>query len=103
MSRYNISDPDDEVQIIVGWDPPLNEFFAQVWKKDDEEEPHKNLTAKSVLVLGALVAPFSLIAGGIRDEIRAKLRADSLQPRQPVSPSIQKVLDEVRAVVLEKG
>lgn len=28
-----------QAEVIVGWDPPLCEFFAQVWIGEDDDEP----------------------------------------------------------------
>lgn len=32
MSRHELTAPDN-VEVIVGWDPPLNTFFVQVWDR----------------------------------------------------------------------
>lgn len=30
MSLYGVNDEDDEYDIVVGWDPPLQTYFARV-------------------------------------------------------------------------
>lgn len=43
MSRYDISAP-DALEVVVGWDPPLSTFFAQVWDRSlDEDDPAAEL------------------------------------------------------------
>lgn len=36
MSRHELTAPG--IEAIVGWDPPLNTFFAQVWDTTREED-----------------------------------------------------------------
>lgn len=43
MSRYTLS-VEDEREIVVGWDPPLGTFFAQIFGPDDEDG-EENLVA----------------------------------------------------------
>ncbi len=37
MSLYGINDEDDEYDIVVGWDPPLQTYFARVEPPGDTE------------------------------------------------------------------
>lgn len=42
MSRYEITV--GAVEAVVGWDPPLNTFYAQVWDRSvDEDDPAAEL------------------------------------------------------------
>ena len=38
MSRYEIPSIAERWEVIVGWDPPLNTFFAQVYDRSIEDE-----------------------------------------------------------------
>jgi hypothetical protein len=40
MSRYRIAHPATHLEIIVGWDPPLQTYFAQVfdWRDPNAED-----------------------------------------------------------------
>lgn len=51
MSRYEIpARSPDRYKVVVGWDPMLNTFFAEVW---NVEEKKKNEEAESLLMVGA--------------------------------------------------
>jgi hypothetical protein len=42
MSRHTITA--DNLEAVLGWDPPLNTFFAQVWDRAcDEDDPAAEL------------------------------------------------------------
>lgn len=42
MSRHEIVAGD--IEVVVGWDPPLNTFFAQAWDRTkDEDDPNAEL------------------------------------------------------------
>ncbi|MET0415793.1 MAG: hypothetical protein ABW022_07210 [Actinoplanes sp.] len=46
MSRHEIASPDstNPLEVVVGWDPPLGTFFAQVWDRSlDEDDPDAEL------------------------------------------------------------
>jgi hypothetical protein len=46
MSRHEVTPLPDagQVEVFVGWDPPLNTFFAQVFDLDiDEDDPSAEL------------------------------------------------------------
>ena len=38
MSRYEIAGRKPDVKVVVGWDPPLRTYFAQVYDASLEEE-----------------------------------------------------------------
>ncbi len=43
MSRYELP-TSDGLEAIVGWDPPMSTFFAQVWDRTkDEDDPDAEL------------------------------------------------------------
>lgn len=73
MSRYLIS-PDPEV--VVGWDPPLGEYFAHVYDRDGE------LLANIEGDLSDIDA-FCMGYSRISDEILAQLVADRAKPWEP--------------------
>jgi hypothetical protein len=47
VSRYELPSAlpaGDRIEVVVGWDPPLKTFFAQVWDRTkDEDEPGAEL------------------------------------------------------------
>jgi hypothetical protein len=43
MSRH-VLPAEDGLEVVVGWDPPLNTYFAQAWdRRLDEEDPAAEL------------------------------------------------------------
>lgn len=82
MSRHEIRPRDPGHKVIVGWDPPLQTFYAQVINRRSEK---RHSDPKFILWLGCQMNEFPDIESlrhRLRDfaylstEIRAKLRAD---------------------------
>lgn len=80
MSRYDIKPKNPEHVVVVGWDAPLNSFFAQVKLKAADEEADPLLwfgaTAPRIHDIDEVkrrLAPFA----DIPNEINVKLRANS--------------------------
>lgn len=43
-----------QAEVIVGWDPPLREFFGQVWIGEDEDAPRISAAGRMEAVRRAL-------------------------------------------------
>lgn len=72
MSRYDIKALDDTHTVVVGWDPPLNSFFAQVKVigADEEAEPVLWVGATApqihdIAELRQLLAPYAVIPSSV--------------------------------------
>lgn len=87
MSRYVIED-DGRREVVVGWDPPLGTFFAQVFApqlSDDEWEliwaigqSPREVTTTDELALALEEQGITLV-----HEARVKLREDQTAPWTP--------------------
>lgn len=81
MSRHELS-AHDGYSVVVGWDPPLCTFFAQVWdqhKPEDDDEvlwigftPGEIRDAKQVV---DAVRPWAKIPAGLVDKLTADAEA----------------------------
>lgn len=82
MSRRTFHGSPATMRIVVGWDPPLQTYFAQVWDTEgsgEQKGDHPVLwvgcawqEVQTVQELDALLAPY----GGVPEPIRAELIAD---------------------------
>lgn len=87
MSRHNLQPKPgwkDVVRAVVGWDRPLQTFFAQVFFATDDEseegeariwvgtEPGELLTAEAVI---AIVAPYAVVPADLPDRLTADMQA----------------------------
>lgn len=85
MSRHDLQPKADQPHVVratVGWDRPLQTFFAQVFFRTDDEpdegealiwfgtEPGELLTAEAAI---AVVAPHVEVPTGLADELRAEM------------------------------
>jgi hypothetical protein len=99
MSRHDLqpkADKPDVVRATVGWDRPLQTFFAQVFIRTEEEpdegealiwigtEPGELPTAEAAL---AVVAPFVDVPASLAGELTADMRetVDIKDGRQQVA------------------
>jgi hypothetical protein len=82
MSRYNYQGKEDYLLVIVGWDNPLQTFFAQVWdvREDLESDPSPILwvgtrigEVSSVEHLDSLLAPFGEIPKEVEPYLRNRI------------------------------
>jgi hypothetical protein len=104
MSRHVVKQTDD-VLVVVGWDPPLQTFFLQVF---DEKEENENKAMKLWLGasrsgeipaledLEAHLGAYSDITGGavLSDEVREKLVNDQNHTTTP-SPLQRMMIDRL--------
>ena len=104
MSRHEIPARDRSLSIVVGWDNPLQTFFAQVAQPkapdDDEDddpmllwvgtEPREVVTVED---LARHLAPFA----DLSDETASQLRADrAAKLGQPPTATQQEMLGFIR-------
>lgn len=85
MSRHDLIPFDPVHEVVVGWDPGLATFFAQVLDTTADEESgaydvlwigtdfHEVLNPASVV---AAVAPFATVPDGLLDQLARDRRAD---------------------------
>lgn len=76
MSRYSVQADSANITIIVGWDPPLKEFFAQVINKEAGRESDEMLLWESFNTVSGLrdaIAPF----GQVPPELAEALERDA--------------------------
>lgn len=82
MSRHEIPAHDRSLSVVVGWDNPLQTFFAQVARPeqadDDDEDDHMLLWVgtepREVITVDDLarhLAPFADLATEIAEQLRA--------------------------------
>jgi len=76
MSRYEFTGNQPNLRIVVGWDRPLQTYFAQVWDGGELEPGDLLLWAgagpepvPTVEDLAALLAPYGSIPGDIASEL----------------------------------
>lgn len=87
MSRYVIQD-DGRREVVVGWDPPLGTFFAQIFAPqlpEDEEELIWWVGGGQCEVPSLSALQDALRTQGIHlnEATRGKLNEDSLAPWEP--------------------
>ncbi|MBX9628259.1 MAG: hypothetical protein K2X82_30955 [Gemmataceae bacterium] len=92
MTRYEIRGREPHTAIVVGWDPPLATFFAQVWDErieSEKEEPELlwvGCFAREVPTvddLAARVAPFVTLTPEFRQQLA---RDREREPGRAVAP-----------------
>lgn len=86
MSRHDLQPKADQPHVVratIGWDRPLQTFFAQVFFRTEDEpdegealiwlgtEPGELLTAEAAITI---VAPHVEIPGGLADKLDAEMR-----------------------------
>lgn len=79
MSRHEIRGREPHIAIVVGWDPPLATYFAQVWDEltdeNDEEEPQilwVGCFAREIPTvdeLGRHLEPFVTLSPELREQL----------------------------------
>ena len=87
MSRHELQPRPDSASVLratIGWDRPLQTFFAQVFFVTDDEpeegealiwigtEPGELLTAEAAI---AVVAPHAIVPADLADRLTADMRA----------------------------
>lgn len=85
MSRHEIRGREPHVAIVVGWDPPLKTYFAQVWDERAEDEEEALIAwagcyageVPSVGMLAAALEPFVTLAPELTEQL-ARERADDI-------------------------
>jgi hypothetical protein len=89
MSRYEFTGNKTNLRIVVGWDRPLQTFFAQVWDGGELEEGNLLLwvgagppPVETLKELAELLAPF----GVIPDQVAAKLQEDFREECKKLAP-----------------
>src|SRR3954451_9231344 len=114
MSQHVMDSSREGMEILIGWDQPMNTFFAQVWAKRDDEEPVVWLgnafdQVQEPEEMAEDLEPF----GAMPDDLLAVLRADravgdeekSVQQWADMGPikldRVHQVLDQMRAIAEE--
>ncbi|MDQ2675180.1 MAG: hypothetical protein M3Y34_00085 [Actinomycetota bacterium] len=84
MSRYTLTPRVEQHEVVVGWDPPLRQFFAQVFDARSGDDNNIILWEDypSVDALADSIFPYA----GLPDATREKLAADSGRPARQVGP-----------------
>lgn len=85
MSRHDLIPFDPDHEVVVGWDPPLRTYFAQVLDTAADEEsddfevlwigtgPHEVLNPATVI---AAVTPFASVPADLAEQLACDCRAD---------------------------
>jgi hypothetical protein len=85
MSRHDLISFDPAHEVVLGWDPPMGTFFAQVLDNlaDEEDGTYEVLWIgtrfQEVLnpaTVIAAVAPFATVPAGLLDQLARDCRAD---------------------------
>ncbi len=88
MSRYRVPPLDNGITVDVGWDNPLQTFFAQVKRVQGDEDERDPIILwigclwqeiRTIELLASLVAPFAVLHPAILANLRREL-ADSTRP-----------------------
>jgi len=107
MSRYEVPTRNEQYAVVVGWDPPLDTFFAQVFdhthgREDDDpvfEIGQRRGEVPTVAALGEALAAYAILSAVLQDQ----LETDSRVPREPVAPEITQLLNELeRLMAMER-
>lgn len=96
MSRYTLKPKSNEFEVVVGWDRPLAQFFAQVFRNGAEEDEALVLwdDYQSIDALAEALRPY----GVLPDVTREQLAADSGRPARPSGPILRPELVSVHGV-----
>lgn len=82
MSRHEFTGNRPNLQIVVGWDRPLDTYFAQVWDGGELEEGNlllwlgADLERVEIDDLAAELAPFGGIPAQVLDQLREEEEFD---------------------------
>jgi len=81
MSRYTFTGSQPHLRIVVGWDRPLQTYFAQVWDGGKLEQGNLLLWAgagaepvPTVEDLAELLAPFGAIPADVASQLRDEIK-----------------------------
>lgn len=105
MSRYNIPTRDPGLSAAVGWDNPLQSFFAQVLRPETAAADDDNVllwvgTAPREVVtvedLARHLAPFADLAPQIAEHLRADRAAKLGQAPTPVQQALLAIVRRAR-------
>lgn len=85
MSRHDVPTRDERYAVVVGWDPPLQTFFAQVLERSREHDDDTMVawvgTARgeipTVEGLAEQLSPYASLPADLQDT----LQAESAEPR----------------------
>ncbi len=104
MSRHDLTPKADQPYIVratVGWDRPLQTFFAQVFFRTEDEpdegeasiwvgtEPGELITAEAAI---AIVAPYADVPAGLAEQLTEELRDTIGQTDGPHQASAKRSL-----------
>ena len=103
MSRYEVPTRDEQYEVVVGWDPPLDTFFAQVFDhthghEDDGpvfEIGQRRGEVPTIERLGEALAHYAILPVALQEQ----LGADSRVPRAPAAPEITQLLDQLERLM----
>ena len=103
MSRYEVPTRNEQYEVVVGWDPPLDTFFAHVFDhthghEDDDpvfEIGQRRGAVPTVSALGEALASYATLPLALQEQ----LGADSRAPRVPVAPEITQLLDHLERLM----
>ena len=105
MSRYDIPTRDPSLSAVVGWDNPLQSYFAQVLRletADDDEDnvllwvgaaPREVVTVED---LARHLAPFAALAPQIAEQLRADRAAKLGQAPTAVQQALLSIVRRAR-------
>ena len=105
MSRHEIPARDPSLSVVVGWDNPLQTFFAQVARlavadDDDDDmllwvgaEPREVITVEE---LARHLAPFADLAPEIAEQLRADRTAKLGQPPTATQQALLSIVRRAR-------
>jgi hypothetical protein len=105
MSRYEIPALGESLSVVVGWDNPLQSYFAQVSRPeqaDDDDDtmllwvgaaPREVITVED---LARHLAPFADLAPEIAEQLRADRAARLGQAPTPVQQALLAIVRKTR-------
>jgi hypothetical protein len=103
MSRYAVPTRNEQYGVVVGWDPPLDTFFGQVFDHTHGHEHDAPVfwtgtrrgEVSTVAALGDALADYATLPVALQEQ----LGADSRVPREPVAPEITQLLDALECLM----
>jgi len=107
MSRYEVPTRNEQYAVVVGWDPPLATFFAQVFDHThghEDDDPvfwtgTRRGEVPTVAALSDVLAAYTTLPAPLQEQ----LGADSRVPREPAAPEMAQLLDHLeRLIALEQ-
>jgi hypothetical protein len=105
MSRYDIPTRDPGLSAAVGWDNPLQTFFAQVMRPETADEDDDNMLLwvgaepREVITVDDLsrhLAPFADLAPEVTDRLRADRAAKLGQAPTSVQQTLLSIVRRAR-------